>query len=110
MSDEGWSGTATQISFSDVSNHHHEQRHSPLVFLYAILYDTQLQWSTFEKEAFAVVANLKSLHLMVAATYGFGLYTDHNNLIFIFDPHSIFDDLSISCVRKKLGWAVCLSS
>lgn len=45
---------------------------------------------------------------MVATPAGFDLYTDHNNLIFIFDPLSLMPDLSLSSVRKVLRWAVRL--
>lgn len=43
---------------------------------------------------------------MVAVPEGFDIYTDHNNLIFIFDPLSLMPDLSISAARKVLRWTV----
>ena len=40
---------------------------------------------------------------------GFDLYTDHNNLIFLFDPLSVVADMSQTTLRKVLRWAVRLS-
>lgn len=41
---------------------------------------------------------------------GFYLYTDHNNVIFIFDSLSLIQDLSLGSVRMVLSWAVILSN
>lgn len=41
---------------------------------------------------------------------GFYLYTDHHNLIFLFDPLAVLSDLSQSYLREVLRWAVSLSS
>ena len=93
----------------DVSKPHKDQRHSPLAFLSGRFNATQLGWSVLEKEAFAVLHTLDRMHWLVTNPDGFDLYTDHNNLIFLFDPLSVVPDMSQTTLRKVLRWAVRLS-
>lgn len=108
-SDFSWSGIITQVPKNDVCKPHKEQRHSPISFLSGKFDATQLGWSTLEKEAFAVMNTLDKMHWVVCTTEGFDLYTDHNNLIFLFDPLAVVPDLSQTSLRKVLRWAVKLS-
>lgn len=108
-SNEIWSGMVTQIPVVDIAKLHSEQRHEPLSFLSGRFNNTQYGWSTLEKEAFAILASLERMHWLAATPSGFDLYTDHNNLIFIFDPLSLMPDLSQTAVRKVLRWAVRMS-
>lgn len=48
-----------------------------------------------------------SIGLHISQT-GFDLYTDHNSLIFIFDPLAVMPDLGQEGKRKVLRWAVRL--
>ena len=109
-SDTVWSGIITQVPPRDLNKPHAEQQHSPLAFCSGVFNATQLGWSVLEKEAFAILATLERMHWLVATSAGFDLYTDHNNLIFIFDPLSIIPDLSQPSVRKVLRWAVRISA
>ena len=43
---------------------------------------------------------------MTSTPQGFDLFTDHNNLVFIFDPRSLVPDLGEAAVRKVIRWAV----
>ena len=49
------------------------------------------------------------MHWLLAIPEGFDLFTDHNNLVFIFDPLAILPDLSQTAVKKVLRWAVRMS-
>ena len=55
------------------------------------------------------MANLERMHWLLADPQGFDLYTDHNNLIYIFDPTSVVTDISQTTIQKVLRWAVRLS-
>ena len=55
------------------------------------------------------MATLGRMHWLLADPQGFDLYTDHNNLIYIFDPTSVVTDISQTTIRKVLRWAVRLS-
>ncbi len=94
---------------SDISAPHKEQRHAPLAFLSGRFDKTQLGCSVLEKEAYAVMNTLDRMHWLVATPAGLYLYTDHNNLIFLFDPLAVVEDMSQSSLRKVLRWAVKLS-
>jgi transposase InsO family protein len=108
-SDTAWSGILTQVPFHDTCKPFSEQNHVPLGFLSGRFSQTQLGWSTLEKEAYAVMATLTRMHWLASCPSGFDLFTDHNNLIFLFDPLSVVPDLSQTSLRKVLRWAVQLS-
>lgn len=46
---------------------------------------------------------------LAARTKELDLYTDHNNLMFIFNPLDIVPDLSKSSRRKFMRWEIWLS-
>lgn len=109
-SDTQWSGIVTQVPYSDLSLPHAEQRHEPLAFHSVRFSATKLSWSTIEKEAYAVLASVGQAHWLATCADGFDLYTDHNNLIFIFDPTTLMPDIALGAVRKVLRWVVRMSA
>lgn len=56
------------------------------------------------------MATVDRMHCLLASSREFDLYTDQNNLIFLFDPTSTLADLSQTTLRKILRWAVRLSA
>lgn len=66
--------------------------------------------SVLEKEAFDLLATVKRLHWLTSTPAGFDLFTDHNNLIFIFELFAVQPDLALSAQRKELRWVVRLTS
>lgn len=46
---------------------------------------------------------------MLVVDKGFHLCTDHNNLLFLFDPTTVVANLSQTTFRKVLRWTVRLS-
>ena len=109
-SDFLWSGMVTQIPFEDIKKPHADQRHQPLCFLSGQFKGASFGWSTLEKEASAIMSTVERMHWLLATPDGFDLFTDHHNLIFIFDPYAVVSDLSQSSMRKVLRWAVRLSA
>lgn len=63
-----------------------------------------------KKEASAILATADLTHWLLATPNGFGLHTDHHNLIFLFDPLVVVPDLSQISLRKVIRWAVRLSA
>lgn len=104
------SGVVTQIPPSDISKSHFEQSHEPLPFLSGKFKGAQLTWSTLEKDAFAIMAKVERMHWILATSEGFDLFTNHHNLIFLFDSLAVLPDLSQTSLRKTLRRAVCLSA
>lgn len=62
-----------------------------------------------EKETYAVLASVDCMHRIAACPAGFDIYTDHENLVFLYDHFSIVPDLSQISIRKVLSWVVCFS-
>lgn len=104
-----WSGIVTQVPFGDLSLAQAKQRHEPLAFISGRFSNREYRWSILEKEVYVILATVDRMHWALATTCGFDLFTDHNNLIFIFDPLSIMPDLSQSSLKKVLRWAVRMS-
>lgn len=46
------------------------------------------------------------MHWMASCPEEFDLFTDHKNLIFLFNHLSLARDLNLSSLRKSLSWAV----
>ena len=109
-SDHLWSGMVTQVPPEDLRKPHVDQRHQPLCFLSGHFQGSSFGWSTLEKEASAIMSTIERMHWLLATPDGFDLHTDHHNLIFIFDPTAVANDLSQSSLRKVLRWAVRLSA
>lgn len=68
-----------------------------------------MRWSVLQIESFAVMNTLDRMYWVVATPEVFEVYTDHNNLIFLFDPLAVVPDMSQTTLRKVLRWAVKLS-
>lgn len=79
----------TQVPHHDLHLPHGKQRHEPLEFLSGHFNATKVRWYTLEKESCAVLATIKRINWLAATAAGFDLYTDHNKLIYLFDPLSI---------------------
>lgn len=109
-SDLLWAGVITQVPVSDIPYAVSEQQHEPLPFFSGHFGRSKLRWSTLEKEAYAIMATVERMHWLLATGHGFDLYTDHNNLIFLFNPAAVVADLSQTTLRKVLRWAVRLSA
>lgn len=91
---------------TDVSKPKNDQSHLLLAFLSGRFNSTQLGRSILQKEAFAVLNKLDRMHWLVSDAAGFDLYTDHDNLIFLFDLLSVVPDMSQTSLRKVLRWYV----
>ena len=92
----------------DLQKPHAERNHRPLPFCSGRFNGTQLGWSILEKESYDALTTLQRMHWLVSTSAGFDFYTDHNNLIFLFDSLSVVPDLTQNSVRKELRWAVRL--
>lgn len=56
------------------------------------------------------MSTTKRMHWLLATPDDFDYFTDHHNLVFIFDPHTVVTDLSQLSLRKVLRWAIRLSA
>lgn len=63
-----------------------------------------------EKESYAVLASVQCSHWLAAFPAGFDHFTNHNNLIFLFEPVAVMQDIGQGILRKVLRWAVRMSA
>ncbi|GMF43082.1 unnamed protein product [Phytophthora fragariaefolia] len=68
------------------------------------------RWSTIEKEAFAIVESTRRLEYLLLRPAGFRLYTDHRNLVYIFNPYATDGAMARYRADKLQRWALSLMS
>jgi hypothetical protein len=82
------------------------QRHEPLAFLSGTFKRSQKHWSVIEKKTFPIVEAVERLrHLLLLRDEGLRLFTDHRNLIYVFDPILRDNDFKKQAVDKLCRWA-----
>lgn len=108
-SETHWSGILTEVPLSDISLPHSDQAYEPLAFHFGLFSATQMGCSTVRKEAYAVLAFIERSHWLAACPARFNSYSDHNNLLFIFDPTAVMPDLGRGVIRKFLRLVVLMS-
>jgi hypothetical protein len=104
-SDFHWGVIVTQMPKGDLDLDVLVQRHDPLAFLSGTFNRSQKHWSVIEKEAFPIVEAVERLRHLLLRDEGFRLFTDHRNLIYVFDPILRDNDLKKQEVDKLCQWA-----
>uniref|UniRef100_H3H3G8 Integrase catalytic domain-containing protein n=1 Tax=Phytophthora ramorum TaxID=164328 RepID=H3H3G8_PHYRM len=93
-SQDFWGAVVTQLESHEVSLPLDQQNHRPLAFLSGRFVGAAVRWPTIEKEA----------------PKGFRLYTDHRNLVYIFDPYATDGTMAKYQADKLQRWALSLLS
>ncbi|POM64292.1 Hypothetical protein PHPALM_20207 [Phytophthora palmivora] len=70
----------------------------------------QLRWPTIEKEAFAIVESAKRLEYLLLRPGGFHLFTDHRNLVYMFNPTATDGAMQRYQADKLQRWAMTMTS
>ncbi|ETV95977.1 hypothetical protein H310_10633 [Aphanomyces invadans] len=102
-SDMFWGAVATQGPVEDLSLPLEDQRHQPLAFISA-------RWPIVEKEANAVVESCKRLDYLIVRPGGFRLFTDHRNLVYMFNPSGSNGHLAKYQSDEPQRWALIMST
>jgi hypothetical protein len=68
------------------------------------------RWPIIEKEAYAVVASCDRLDWLLQGSAGFSLFTDHHNLLYVFNPNGQHGATSAHSAAKLIRWALKLST
>ena len=108
-SDRHWAVCATQCDQSELSKPSVDQKHEPLAFLSGTFSEREEHWSTYEREAFAVVQAFKKLDYLLTCDSTTRIFTDHRNLLFTFNPIAMEPSLGRHKVLKVIRWALFLS-
>ena len=99
----------TQIKGEDLSLPLEEQRHDPLVFLGQKFNATELKWTTYEKEGYAIFKTSKKIDFLMLSDLDVHVFTDHRNLLFVSSPTFLKPNIGSHAVPKILRWALFLS-
>lgn len=104
-----WSGVITQCDPAELDKPFDCQVHEPLAFVGAAFSSTQSNWSTFEKEGFAIYSTFLKCDYMLLNIPNLLIFTDHRNLLFIFAPTAFFPNIGTHIIHKVHRWAIYLS-
>lgn len=108
-SDKFYGGLVTQVPPSQLNLPVKDQQHEPLGFSSGAFKGSQLRWGTPEKEGFAVVQVVRTFDYILLQAPQFRIFTDHLNLKYIYNPHSVDSSLARHVVHKLQRWALFLS-
>lgn len=108
-SDAFWAGIVTQISPEELGKDPIQQGHLPLAFLGGQFAGAQRNWTTYEKEAFAIVKVFDKLDYVLLGVENVHIFTDHRNLLFVFAPLALRPSSPRYVLSKVHRWAIHLS-
>ncbi len=108
-SDSDWAAVVTQCSPDKLDLPTMDQKHEPLAFLSSDFKGNQCNWSTYEKEGFAIYQVFRKMDYLLMVEGNIQVHTDHTNFIFVFNPQSIDRSLGRYDVKKVRRWAMYLS-
>lgn len=87
-SDDAWGAVLTQVRAEEWDRPPKDMGHEPLAFISGMFKGSSKRWPTVEKEGFAIKASVERLDYFLRGIPGdqpFSIYTDHRNLVYIFD-------------------------
>jgi len=106
-SDNGWGGFCTQTPLEEAGLPVEEQNHQALGFCSGSFRDSQARWSTFDQEAWALMATVEYFApFLLNSKQPFVIHTDHKNLIYIFSADK--SALNKQTRDRVARWAVQL--
>ena len=108
-SDVHWSGIVTQVDPDQLSSPLEEQRHEPLAFSSSALNKCQRNWTTFEKEGYAIFQTFSKVDYLFLNGQETHVFTDHRSLMFVYAPTALEPALGRHVVCKVQRWALYLS-
>jgi RNase H-like domain found in reverse transcriptase/Integrase zinc binding domain len=99
----------TQIPKGDLDLPVAEQQHQPLAFSSGAFKGAELRRGTPEKEGYALVQTVLTFDYLMLRNESFRIFTDHRNLVYIYNPLSVDQTLARHIVHKLQRWALKLS-
>ena len=108
-SETHWSAVLTQVPSNQMSLSIAEQDHEPLCFLSGAFSGSSFNWSMPEKEGFSIVEAMTRLDYMTIGRT-VSIFTDHANLVFIYNPYGSRPSIARHIASKLLRWAIKLSA
>lgn len=84
--DKFWAGVMTQVRKNEIEKEVQYQYQKPLAFLSGHVNKAQENWTTYKKEALAIVKVFEKLDYVLWGPNTVKIYTDHKTLLYVFDP------------------------
>ncbi|ETV82186.1 hypothetical protein H257_04897 [Aphanomyces astaci] len=109
-SDLFWGAVATQVPPADLDLPLEDQRHQRLAFINGSFFGASARWPIVEKEAYAMVESCRRLDYLVVRPGGFRLFTDHRNLVYIFNPSGSNTNMTKYQADKLQRWSLAMST
>ena len=81
-----WGAVITQVPAEQMQLPLREQVHQPLIFLSGAFRGSSLKWPIIDKEAYALIHTVRKCDYLLIRERGCHLFTDHRNLIYLFNP------------------------
>lgn len=104
-SDTHWSAVLTQIPLADKKKEIEEQCHELLCFLSGCFKGSAANWSVPEKEGFAIIEAMTKMDYIVAGRE-VAIFTDHSNLVYMYDPFGRNPGMPKHTASKLMRWAL----
>ena len=110
-SDNSWAGIITEVPIAQLNLpvHQHTQ-HELLGILERRWHGTEARWTTGDQEGYALhTTAMHFRYLLEAAPGPLHIFTDHLNLLYLYDPLSFGKNLASYTIKKVQRWAQDLS-
>lgn len=108
-SDSHWSAILTQVPTDQRNDKIENQHHEPMCFLSGAFKGSSKNWSVPEKEGFAIVESMCRVDYLVLGRE-VSIYTDHANLVQLYDPYGHNPGIPRHTASKLMRWAIKLSA
>lgn len=108
-SDRHWSAILTQSPEAEERKPVENQIHEPMCFLSGTFRSSAERWSVPEKEGYAIVEAMCRMDYLTAVSET-SIYTDHANLIYIYDPYGQHPGVARHTANKLMRWSLKLSA
>lgn len=104
-----WAIVVTQCDPFELNKSVPGQKKDHLAFPYGSFFNTITWWTTFEKDSSAIFKLFVHFYYMLLCEVLICIFTDHQNLHFVFCPTLLDPSLGRHKVMKDQKWAVFLS-
>lgn len=104
-----WAALVTQTNEEHLGKPIEQQPHEPLAFLGSKFNKAQKNWTTYEKEAYAVVQTFDRLDYLFWGSGQNHVFTNHKNLLYVFAPLALRPSSPRHVLSKVHRWAIHLS-
>lgn len=108
-SEQFWALTVTQAREQKQAKNTELQEHELIAFLSGRFAGAKRNWTTYEKEVFAIVQTFHSMYYLLVGPQPVHVFTDHLNLLYEFVPFVLRPNTPRHVLFKVHWWVIPLS-